>query len=244
MKKLIFTISLFLGFNFVYSQVISLNEEKIITKDETLTGWVFNICEDIDYAKEDIKKFLKDRYDLKVKKDSKNTLVVPEAVLTNVSPKRGDLLIYTQHSESGNIMGLSFVMGYDIYLNSKDNEKEMGYFRDFAREFIEYHFDSYYTDLIEDLDKQLNSAKKELHKREGDVSSMKKKEMNLDKKLSKEEDTEKQKELEKDIEELLAEIDDTYDLLPALKEKVETLQDKRDENKEKLIDYQNNIKRL
>lgn len=244
MKRLLLSAILISGFQLVFSQNISLKEDRIITGDESVTGWIFNVCEDESFAKDDIKNFLKDRYDLKAKKKNKYTAIVPEAEIPNVSTKRGDLLIYLQHSDTGNIMGLSFVLGYDISLNSKDNEAEMSHFRDMAKDFVEYHYNSYYSSKIESLNKQLNKAKKDLHKKESDISSLKKKEMNADKKLSKEEDQEKKQELEKDAEELLTEIENTYDLLPALKEQIETLQEDRDENKKELLDYQNQIKRL
>ena len=244
MKNVILTLSLSISFFSSFSQSVSLKEENIITGDESVNGWVFNICEDAEYAKDDIKKFLKETYDLKSKKKNKFTIIVPEAEIPNVSTKRGDLLVYLQHSDTGNIMGLSFVLGYDISLNSKDNEAEMDHFRNIAKDFIEYHFNSYYSDKIETLDKQLNSVKKDLHKQESNISSMKKKEMNMDKKISKEKEDEKKQELEKNIEELQTEIENTYDLLPALKEQVETLQEERDNNKEELLNYQNQIKRL
>ena len=244
MKNLLLSIILILGFHIVFSQNIFLKEDRIITGDEIVTGWIFNVCEDENVAKDDIKDFLKDRYGLKAKKKNKYTAIVPEAEIPNVSTKRGDLLIYLQHSDTGNVMGLSFVLGYDISLNSNDNEEEMNHFREIAKDFIEYHYNSYYTEIISGLDKQLNTAKKDLHKKESDISSMKKKEMNLDKKLSKEDDEEKKVELEKDIEELQSDIEGTYDLLPALKEQIETLQEKRDDNKKELLDYQNQIKTL
>jgi len=244
MKNFLVTVSFILVCYPLLSQHVSLVEDKIITGDESVNGWLFNVCEDAEFAKDDIKKYLKDQYDLKSKKVNKYTEIVTEAEIPNVSTRRGDLLIYVQHSDTGNIMGLSFVLGYDISLNSKDNKAEMDHFRDVAKDFIEYHFNSYYSDKISDLDKLLNSAKKDLHKKESDISSMKKKEMNLDKKLSKEDDTEKKDELEKDIEKLLADIEDTYDVLPALKEQVETLQLDRDKYKQELLDYQYEIKRL
>lgn len=244
MKKIVLISFLVFGFYSAHSQIVSLNEDKIITKNVTVTGWVFNVCEDIDFAKDDIKRFLKDRYGFKAKKDSKNTSVVPEIVIPNVSSKRGDLLIYIQHSEIGNVMGLAFVLGYDISLNSTNNEKEMGYFRDVTKEFMEYHFHSYYTDVIEDLNKQASSVKKDLLKKENNISSMKKKEGNLDKKLSKEDDEEKKKELDEELEELLTEMESNFDLLPALKEQIESLEEDIDTNKEKLLDFQNHIKRL
>ena len=244
MKKIILFTVFVLGYYTTYSQIISLNEDKIITKSLTVTGWVFNVCDDTEYAQDDIKKFLKDRYDFKTKKDSKTSLVVPEVTIPKVSSKRGDLLIYIKHSEVGNMMGLAFVLGYDISLNSKDNEKEMGYFREVAKEFMEYHYNSYYTNIIDDLDKELNSAKKDLLKKENDISGMKKKERNLDKKLAKEDNEEKKKDLETDLEELQTEIEEAYDLLPTLKEQVETLTEKLDEKKELLLDYQNHIKVL
>lgn len=244
MKKPILFSFLILGIYSAFSQTITLKENKIITKNETLTGWLFNVCDDLDYAKDDIKDFLKEKYDFKAKKNSKTTMVVPGVVIPNVSSKRGDLVIYAQHSELGNVMGLSFIRGYDIYLNSEDNEKEMAYFREVAKDFIDYHYDSYYSKIIDDLDKQLDAAKKDLTKKENNIGSMKKKEANLDKKLSKEEDDEKKNELNEDLEKLQDEIESTYDLLPALKEQVETLEEEKEKYNEELLDYQNEIKKL
>lgn len=244
MKKTILFSFLLLGAYPVLSQLVTLKEDKMITKNENLSGWLFNVCDDLDYAKDDIKDFLKDKYDFKAKKDSKSTMVVPGVVLPNVSSKRGDLVIYAQHSELGNVMGLSFIRGYDIYLNSEENEKEMAYFKEVAKDFLEYHYNSYYTNTIDGLDKQLGAAKKDLMKEENNINGMKKKEANLDKKLSKEEEEEKKRDLNDDLEELQTEIEDTYDLLPALKEQIETLEEEKAKYKEELIDYQNDIKGL
>ena len=70
MKKTILFSFLILGIYSAFSQSIILKEDKIITKNETLTGWLFNVCDDLDYAKDDIKDFLKEKYDFKAKKDS------------------------------------------------------------------------------------------------------------------------------------------------------------------------------
>ena len=244
MKNTILFSCLFIVTSPVFSQLVTLKEDKMITKNETLTGWMFNVCDDLEYAKDDIKDFLKEKYDFKTKKDSKSTMVVPGIVLPNVTSKRGDLIIYAQHSELGNVMGLSFMRGYDIFLNSEDDEKEMTYFREVAIDFIDYHYNSYYSNQINDLEKQLGSAKKDLSKKEGNISSMKKKEANLEKKTSKETDSNKKLDLENDLEKLQADIENTYDLLPALKEQIETLEEEKTKYKEELIEYQNEIKKL
>ena len=244
MKKIIFILALLGSNSLLFAQLISLKEDKIVMGNESMNGLIFNVCEDAEFVKDDIKKFLNENFDLKVKKKNRYTSIVQEAEIPNVSTKRGDLLIYIQHTDTGNIMGLSFLLGYDISLNSKDNKDEMGHFRDLAKDFIEYHYNSYYSNKIETLDKQLNAAKKDLHKKESNISSMKKKEMNMDKKLSKEDDQAKQRNLEEDIQKLLREIDETYDLLPALKEQIESLQSERDEHKKELLNYQNQIKYL
>lgn len=244
MKKTILTIAVTLIYTQLFCQTITLKEDKITTGNESVNAFIFNVCEDIDFAKDDIIDFFKDRFDLKLKKKNKYTLIVQEAEIPNVSMKRGDLLVYLQHSDTGNIMALSYAHGYDISLNSTDNKEEMGHFRDITKDFIKYHYNSYYSEIIEDLDKELNSAKKDLHKNETNITSMKKKEMNYDKKLSKEKDAAKKAKLEEDIEELLSEIDKTYDVLPALQEQVETLQEKRDKSKQELLNYQNQIKNI
>lgn len=244
MKRLLLTLSILLGYLQLYAQTITLKEDKIITGEESVNAWIFNVCIDADFARNDIKDFLKDQFDLKTKKKNKYTLIVTEADIPNVSTKRGDLLIYLQHSDTGNIMALSFAMGYDIILNSIDNKVEMDHFRDIAKDFIEYHYNSYYSTIIGDLDKQLNSAKKDLHKKENRISSMKKKEGNMYKKLSKEQDDEKKTELEKDIEELSTEIETDLDLLPALKEQIEILEEDRDKNKSEIMNYQTQIKKI
>lgn len=244
MKKIIYTSIFILAFNSLYSQQLYLNEDKIITGDETVNGWIFNVCEDSDFAKEDFKDFIKDKYDLKAKKKNKYTAIVEEAHIPNVSTKRGDLMIYYQHSDTGNIMGISYLLGYDISLNSKDNPTEMTHLKELSIDFMEYHYNSYYGEQIDDLQKQLASAKKDLHNKESDISSMKKKEMNYDKKLSKEDNEEKKIELENDLDELTAEIEETYDLLPALKEQIETLQTSLDKEKKELLTLQEQIKEL
>ena len=80
-------------------------------------------------------------------------------------------------------MGLSYVLGYDISLNSTDNEQEMDHFRDLVKGFIEYHYNSYYTAIIDNLGKQLDDVQKDLHKKESSISSLKKKEAKMSKKL-------------------------------------------------------------
>ena len=68
MKILLLTLFILVGYSTLDAQTITLKEDNIILASGTVNGWIFNVCDDLEFARDDIKKFLKEQYNLKSKK--------------------------------------------------------------------------------------------------------------------------------------------------------------------------------
>lgn len=197
MKKII--LALFLIASFAASaQNVYLVEDMISTKDQAVNAFLFNIKGDFDEALDHYKSFMKDRYDYKVDKENKTTYMIEAVDLPNISLKRGDLKTYFVVTDSMNMLGFSFLLGYDISLSSKDRPEEMAHFRKLIIEFMDYHYNESYNTIIEDKTKILEKIKKDLAQNENKIGSLKKKVVSLAKKKDKEEDATKKVDLDAD----------------------------------------------
>ena len=216
MKNLIIVLIISLP-TFGFTQNMFLVEEMVSTKDMSVNALIINMTDDFDEAVANYKEFVKDGYELKVKKKNNTTYVVEEVDLPHISVKRGDLKAYLFHTDSMNVMAFSFLLGYDVYLTREDHPEEMAQFKKFVVDFMDFHYKAHYSVGIDEQNKALESLKKELMKNENKISSLKKKVVSLAKKESKETDSTKKVEINAEKQLTQNEIDETVDLVTTMR---------------------------
>lgn len=119
MKKLMLALALCVAEAGIAQQIF-LVEDMITTKDEPVNAFIINMPNDFDEEIDNYKMYVKEEYHLKVKKENSSTYMIVAVDLPHLSVKRGDLKTYLIPTESTNIMAFSFLLGYDIFLDSKE----------------------------------------------------------------------------------------------------------------------------
>ena len=243
MKNLIISLLLCVPFTGI-AQKLFLIEREISTSDVPVTALVMNVTDNFDEVIDNYKKFVKEEYDLKVKKEDNNMYEVEEVSLPHISVKRGDLRTYLIPTDSMNLIGIAFILGYDMFLNSTEYPDEMMQLKNLSVAFLEYHYHAYYYDKIESLNKELKGLIKDLNQNENKISSLKKKVISLDKKASKEDDETKKREIASDKLETENEIDIIVSQLPEMRDNLSIKEDEVSILKEELNIYHQQISLL
>lgn len=203
-----------------------MEEQEIeLEEDYKSTAWVFPVARNLEEALKDIKDYCKDRSDVKLKKGGENVLHAEKVSIPSIAPKRGDLIAHAFITESYYGMALAFKLGYDISVNSAEWEAEMQNLRNYAREFMAYHFEHSYARILEGIEKEIKGLEKEKDQNENKMASIGKKVDNLNKKIDKETDEAK-------ITGFKAEISILEGNIAALSQTLPPLQDRIDEFKE------------
>ena len=243
MKKLILIITLYIPILGI-AQKPFIIEGEVPTESVPVNSWIIGITDDFDDAIDNYKDYVKEEFDLKVKKSSSICYEITEVNVPHLSIKRGDLKTYLFQTDSMNILAFSFLLGYDIHVNSEDYPEEMAEFKKFVIRYMEFHYKAFYDEKIDAKDKELDKLKKELKQNEDKVSSLKKKSTNLGEKEAKEDDEGKKNKIVSDKREVDSEIDQMVNLLPDMRN---TIQEKEKEIfglKEELNQYHQAITTL
>ena len=190
MKKLLIAIVLSLP-TLATAQNVFLIEDMVTTDDVSVNAYIFNIKGEFDAAIDSYKDYVKQAYEYKVEKENKTTYMIEAVDLPHISTKRADLKTYLFHTDTMNVMAFSFLLGYDVFLTSKDQPEEMAQFKKYVIDFMDFQYKAYYADLTDNQTKALEKFKKELAQNENKISSLKKDVVSLAKKEAKEEDASK-----------------------------------------------------
>ena len=225
MKKLIFILMACIILpGFLHGQMhLFLEEQEVNLEDATSSAWVFPIPRNLDEALDDLKDYCKDRSDLKMKKGGDNMIIAEKVSVPYIATKRGDMIGYCYITEQYYAMALVFQLGYDISLNSKEYKNEMMNFRNYAKEFMSYHYEQSYARKIENLEKELKDVEKDRKQNENKIQNLTDKVNNLGKKIGKEEDTAKIQEYEAEINTLESDMQVLMDTLPGLESEISRL---------------------
>jgi peptidoglycan hydrolase CwlO-like protein len=192
----------------------------ITTKDMSVNALIFNIKGEFDDAIDNYREFVKEAYDLKVDKENKTTYIIKAVDLPHISVKRGDVKTYLIHTDSMNVMAFTFLLGYDVFLSSKENPLEMAQFKKYVIDFMDFQYQAYYAGVIKGQNKDLDGTKKDLSQKEGKISSLKKKVVSLAKKKEKETDATKKVAINAEMQLTENEINELVDQVTALRVEV------------------------
>ncbi len=214
-----------------------LEEQEVDLKDATSAAWVFPVVRDLDEALNDLKDYCKERSNIKMKKAGDNMLIAEKVSLPSIATKRGDLIGYGFITENYYAIALVFQMGYDIAVNSQEWEVEMKSFRNYAREFMSYHYDHAYARKVEALEKEIKSLEKEINQHENKIAGMTKKIENLNKKSGKETDETKIALYQNEITTLEADIQVLTEAIPGMQSQVDNHQNQVDQLRSEVHAY-------
>jgi len=71
-----------------------LEEQEIDYDDSKLTAWVMPVTNNLEEALKDLDDYIKDRSDIRMKKDGKDILIAERVLLPAIAKKHGDLIGY------------------------------------------------------------------------------------------------------------------------------------------------------
>lgn len=218
-----------------------MEEQVVQLEDSRFSAWVFPVAHDLDLALGDLQAYCKDRSDVKLKKNGEYIMFGEKISIPSIATKRGDLIGKGFITETYYGIALVFKLGYDISLNSVDWEPEMKNFRNYAKEFMSYHYEKSFARRVDGVEKQISDLEKEKKQTLNSIDSDNKKIQNLDKKILKESDETKIEEFkaeiaanEMEIETLSASSTDLQDQIDNLKIEIVAIN-------EELHSFQTNI---
>jgi len=232
----------FMGILSVHSQIHLFLEEQVVDLgDSRSSAWVFPVAHDLDQAMGDLQDYCKERSDVKLKKEGENIVMGEKVSIPTIATKRGDLVGKGFITETYYGVALIFQMGYDISLNSVDFAPEMKNFRNYAKEFMSYHYEKSFTRRVVAVEKQISDLEKEKGKGENKIGSANKRIQNLNKKIAKETDESKLSLYKAEIEANEMEITTISSSNSKLKEQIDQLKVDNEKLKEELHKFQSNI---
>ena len=158
-----------------------------------------------------------------------------------IATKRGDLIGKGFITETYYGVALIFQLGYDISLNSVDFAPEMKNFRNYAKEFMSYHYEKSFTRRVVKTEDQINDLVKEVGQGDNKINSANKRIQNLNKKIAKETDESKLSQYKAEIEANEMEITSVSSHNSKLQEQIDQLKIDLDKIKEELHKFQGNI---
>jgi len=205
--------------------LLFMEEQEIDLEDTKATAWVFPIYRDIEAALDDLKDYCKERSDVKMKKGGENVLIGERVSIPSIAAKRGDLIGYAFITENYYGMAMAFQLGYDISVSSAEWELEMKNLRNYAKEYMSYHFERSFSRKIKDLEKDIKDLEKDMKQTENKINSQNNKIDNLHKKIAKETDEVKIEDHNTEIAAIQSEINTLAATLPPMQEQENKLRE-------------------
>ncbi len=231
MKNLFYLLSVIFLFTLQTEAQIYLNlsEQELSIKEETYPAWVFPLAGAPEEALKDLAKFCKQRNSIKMKRVSNDLFMAKKIRLPAVSKLRGDLIGYAFSLDMEEQMGVVFLFGYDIALNSRNRPVEMESMRKYVKSFMSYHFEQEYNRQVKIQEKELGALERERGQDLKKINNLTNKVNNLGKKIGKATETAEIEALEKEIRALEAEVRQLMDLVPGLDQQIIQHQDRMDQ---------------
>ncbi len=227
------------------AQIHLFIEEQVLTlPDGKVTAWVFPAAASQEETLNDMKEYLKDRSDLKLKKEGDEMLIAEKVSLPAITTKRGDLIGLCRISEQYYSMAIIFKLGYDISLSVAEWPKEMENLHQYVKTFMTFHYEQVYARRINGLEKEIKEVEKNRDQTENKIGGITDKINNNSKKIAKETDTAKINELQSEINTLEADMKQLMDALPGLETQLASLKKQVDQNRSESNTYLSTIATL
>lgn len=196
MKKILTICLVFLA-AWGYSQSLAPYQKQITVDKINVDSWAAAIeLGSEDEAKSAFSNYMSKNYKLKTKKNGRHGLIVAEANIPQITTRRGDLHVQFSNDTGKPEMAVAFMMGYDIYLNARDNASEMERFKEFFANFLMEYYKGFYEKQIKEKEKVLKDLREQISSNEKKAKNLQKDIENNQKKLAKETDQLKKTEIE------------------------------------------------
>lgn len=196
MKKFL-TISLLFSVFAALGQSLAPYQKQITLDKISVDSWAAAIEKGAeDEVKSAFSDYISKNYKLKTKKNGRHGLIVAEANISQITTRRGDLHVQFSGETGRPEMAIAFMMGYDIYLNSRDNAPEMERFKEFFVSFLMDYYKGFYEKQIREKEKVLKDLRSQISSNEKKAKSLQKDIESNQKKLAKESDQLKKTEIE------------------------------------------------
>ena len=222
-------------------QHLFLEEQELTLADGKVKAWVFPATGSQEETLEDFKDYLKERSDLKLKKEGDEMLIAEKVSLPAITTKRADLIGICTVKEQYYSMAIVIKLGYDISLSTAEWPSEMENFKHYVKAFMVYHYEQVYAQRIKDLEKKVKDSEKVLGQTEGNIENLDGKIGSNNKKISKETDAGKIGELEAENKTLEGEKTVLSNTLPDMVSQIDDLKTEIEENKTELNTYLSTI---
>ncbi len=218
----------------VYSQDLNVIHRKISVTDLTVDSWSATLNDNMSFYEKTFEDFTKKEFGTKSRDNGKSEELLEKVSIPQVTDKRGDLRLtfFTEGSQTK--MGISLMLGYDVWINPEDYGEEMERLRHFSRDYLRYHYTEYYNDIIEKDLKLISSHKKSIEKSEKSIKTMRTQISRNEEKLNNETSTGRRSSMEKKNRQNTTDIDRLETEIPDLRENIDSLNEHIQEMKDQL----------
>jgi len=233
MKNVLITWCLLFSFS-LYSQDLMVIHRQIAVADVSVDSWSAPLNDNMSFYEKTFEDFTKQEFGTKSRDNGKNEELLEKVSIPQVTDKRGDLRLtfFTEGSQTK--MGISLMLGYDVWINPEDYSEEMERLRHFSRDYLRYHYTEYYNDIIENDLKLISSNKKSIEKSEKSISNMRAQISRNEKKLNNETNSSRSGGLERKNQQNTADIERLESEIPELQGKIDSLDEHIQQMKDQL----------
>jgi len=215
-------------------QDLNIVQRQITVTDLLVDSWSATLNDDQSFYEKTFEDYTKQEFGTKSRDDGKNAELLLKVSIPQVTDKRGDLRLSFFKEGSQTKMGISLMLGYDIWIHSEDYEDEMERLKRFSMDYLRYHYTEYYHEIIDNDLKLISSHKKTIEKSEKSIRSMRTQTSKNEKKLKDETNSNRSVSLNKKNEQNALDIERLESEIPDLQEKIDSLDEHIDQIKEKL----------
>jgi hypothetical protein len=216
------------------AQNLTLTHSKIPVADVTADVWSANLNDNMSFYEKTFEDFTKKEFGIRSRSDGKNEEFLEKVSIPQVTDKRGDLRLTFYTEGDRNKLGLSLLLGYDVWINPDDYPAEMGRLKQFAKDYLRFHYTEYYNEIIDQDLKLIASYKKSIEKSEKSIGTMRSQISKNEDKLESETNSNRRNSLEKKNQENTADIERLEAEIPELQGKIDSLDEHVLQTKEKL----------
>lgn len=139
-------------------------EERIVKNEESidLQSWTARLDQDMDYCMETYGSFIKEFFKTKVSKRGKSILVAEKTAFPELSNLRMDQRAIFATETGGTSVSFTFSPGYDIHFGHESYEQEFKKCESFVRNFVRYHYNTFYGEKISSIEKEISSRQNDI----------------------------------------------------------------------------------
>ena len=154
------------------AQDLTLIHREIAVTDVKVDCWAASLNDDKSFYEKTFEDFTKNEFGAKSKNNGKDEELLEKVSVPQVTDKRGDLRLtfFTEGTQTK--LGVSLMLGYDVWINPDDYLEEMEKLKHLARDYLRFHYSEYYNSIIDkDMD-LINSHKKSIEKSKKSIGTM------------------------------------------------------------------------